>query len=173
MGWRNRQQPHRFADFRDVQRRLPAFSKDGKLLAAASWDTRLVKVWDVAGGTEVHSWQDTPMCAVAFRPDGKVLAAGHGDGTISLWDLVEGKKQRTLRGHTALVECLKFTPDGQTLVSSADDGTLRVWNTVWQRAKEVIPLGPPNRRLVMDLDPSGRYVSLAGNSPVIYVLRLP
>ena len=149
------------------------FSSDGKLLAAASWDKNCVKVWNVASGAEVHSWQDTSMTAIAFRPDGQVLVTGHKDGSISVWDLAEGKKKRTLKGHLAQVQSLKFTPDGKTLVSSGHDGVIRLRNPEVKRPTEVIPLGPANQRLVMDLDPSGRYVIAAGHGPVIYVLRLP
>ena len=162
---------HRFADLGEVQHCIPAFSKDGKLLAAAS--QRQLKVWEVPTGAEVHSWQDNLMCAVAFRPDGKLVATGHSDGTIGLWDLVEGKKKRTLHGHLAQVQCLKFTPDGKSLVSSGNDGTIRVWNPEHPRAREIIPLGPANRPLIFDLDSSGRYLFAAGHCSVIFILRLP
>jgi WD40 repeat protein len=151
-----------------------AFSQDGKLLAVASQDKEgSVKVWNVASGAEIHSWKDTAMTAAVFRPDGQVLVTGHSDGTISVWDLAEGKKKRTLRGHAAQVQSLKFIPDGKTLISSGHDGTIRLWNPDWERARQVIALGPAHQRLVMDLDPSGKYLFAAGHGPAIYVLRLP
>jgi formylglycine-generating enzyme required for sulfatase activity/WD40 repeat protein/serine/threonine protein kinase len=149
-----------------------AFSGDGKLLAAASWDKDCLKIWNVASGAEVHSWQDTSLTAVAFRADGQVVAAGHKDGTISVWDLGEGQKKRTLTGHLAQVQSLKFSPDGQTLFSSGHDGQVRVWNPQFERAQQVIPVGPANQRLLLDLDPSGQFAVAAGHGPVIYVLRL-
>ena len=33
------------------------------------------------------------VLSVAFSPDGKVLASGHGDGRIQLWDIKTGKSQ--------------------------------------------------------------------------------
>jgi WD40 repeat protein len=71
------------------------------------------------------------------------------------------------------VQAVKFTPDGKTLVSSSHDGTIRLWNPDWERARQVIALGRPNQRIVIDLDRSGKYLIAAGESPVIYVLRLP
>jgi WD40 repeat protein len=147
-----------------------AFSTDGRFLATAG---DAVKVWDVASGAEVHSFKDTPTWAVTFSPDGKRLATGHHDGTVGLWDLVAGKKQRTLRGHSAPVQSVRFTPDGRTLVSSGPDGTVRVWDPEVERARQVIPLGPPNHRLVIDLDPSGKYLVAGGLSPLVFMLRLP
>ena len=94
-------QVHRFPQM-GVCLDRPAFSRDGKLVAAATTDTKCVKVWDVASGEEVASWTDTkPMCAVALSPDGRLLAAGHHDGAISLWDVAEkGRKKRTWEGHS-------------------------------------------------------------------------
>src|SRR5262249_10383983 len=68
----------------------------------------------------------TPMQAVVFSPDGKLLAFGGDGGAITLWD-VPGKKARaTLSGlHTHLLS-LAFSPDGKTLASS---GPQRQGNT--------------------------------------------
>ena len=41
------------------------------------------------------------------------------------------------------------------------------------RARGVIPLGPANQPLTFDSDPSGKYLVAAGQSPMIFVLRLP
>jgi len=171
----NGKEIHRFPNIGDGCLDRPAFSADGKLLAAATHQTKTVKVWDVASGEEVHCWEDVPMCAVALSPDGRLLAAGHFDGTISLWDLsAKVRKKRTLGGHAARVNVLRFTPDGKTLVSSSDDGTIRLWDPERQRSlRELIQLGPAKRRLVIELDPSGKYLFAAGDSPLIYVLRLP
>jgi WD40 repeat protein len=119
-------QVHRFPALGDAPAAL-AFSPGGDRLAVACWQARC-KVWDVTTGAEVHSRNDAPMFAVAFQPRGQFLATGHGDGSITLWDLARGRKQRTLKGHTGQVRSWKFTPDGKTLVSSAVDGTIRRWN---------------------------------------------
>jgi WD40 repeat protein len=148
-----------------------AFSPDGKFLATATQYTKLVKVWNVQTGAEVHSWEDDPMDCVAFSPDGRLLATGHENGVISVWDLARKARVRTLRGHTGPVK-MQFTPDGKTLVSTALDGTLRVWDWDREQAREVIPVGPPDKFLFFDLDPSGKYAIAGGQNQVLFVLRL-
>jgi WD40 repeat protein len=44
----------------------------------------------VKGGKNTATgWQ---VLAVAFSPDGKMLASGNGDGTIKLWDVATAKQ---------------------------------------------------------------------------------
>jgi WD40 repeat protein len=66
--------------------------------------------------------------ALAFRPDGGLLATACGSG-IALWDVGEGALIGTLRGHEGSVSDLAFSADGKSLVSgSQEDGTIRVWD---------------------------------------------
>jgi WD40 repeat protein len=151
-----------------------AFSLEGGFLASCNEEKKRVTIWNATTGNESCSWEvQSAMRVSAFDPHGKVLATGHEDGSILLWDTATGQKIRALAGHSARIDALKFTPDGKTLVSSGDDGTLRLWNPEHPRAREIISLGPANRPLVFDLDPSGKYLFAAGQAPVIFILRRP
>src|SRR5207253_473760 len=55
--------------------------------------------------------------AVAYSPDGAILASAGCDRTIRLWDVRNGHVIRTLHGHTDDVEAIQFSPDGQQLLS--------------------------------------------------------
>ena len=73
------------------------------------------------------------MNAVAFSPDGKLLASGDRENLVTLWEAATGRKVRELRGHTNWIRCLGFSPDGATLASGGTDGTLRLWETATGR----------------------------------------
>src|SRR5262245_50936108 len=54
--------------------------------------------------------------AVAFSPDGKLLASGGFDNTIKLWEVGTGRMLRTL---VCKVKSIAFSPDGRTLASAS------------------------------------------------------
>ncbi len=70
----------------------------------------------------------SPVNAVAFSPDGRLLVSASADHSVRLWDLVTGKPLRILVGHSAWVLGIDFSPDGRLLASGAEDKTLRLWD---------------------------------------------
>jgi WD40 repeat protein len=79
--------------------------------------------------------------AVAFSPDGRVLAsAGAGNpyfdnpnagpvpGEVILRDFASGSILHTLRGHPHNVVALAFSPDGKRIATGGLDNTVKVWD---------------------------------------------
>jgi WD40 repeat protein len=64
---------------------------------------------------------------VAFSPDGKILAAGSSDGSITLWDSASGDLLRSIPAHARAVTALEFSPDGHWLASGSLDASVRLW----------------------------------------------
>ncbi len=114
-----------------------AYSPDGKWLALAGPDP-VIRLWDAETGVEVRqlTGHASVARAVAFSPDGTLLASGDGEvgrgdpGEVRLWDVASGVCLRTLRGHTEPVYAVTFSPDSTRLVSSGADHTVKLWDLV-------------------------------------------
>jgi WD40 repeat protein len=90
-----------------------------------------VKTWDLATGRVLDLPGHTGVVrGLACSPDGRRLATGSGDRTITLWDTTTGEEVFTLGGHTAGVICVAFSPDGRRIASGGWDRTVQVWDTV-------------------------------------------
>ena len=68
------------------------------------------------------------ILAVAFRPDGKLLAMGDTDGYIRLWNVETGEQTATWQGHEDWVRTVAFSPNGKLLASGSEDKTIRLWH---------------------------------------------
>jgi WD40 repeat protein len=101
------------------------FSPDGKTVATGGQydhsDSKQrsgeIKLWDVQTGQERATLRGhaSAIAALAFSPDGKLLATGAGDNAVKVWDLEVGKETLSDRSADHGVGCVAFSSDGKTL----------------------------------------------------------
>lgn len=103
-----------------------AISPDGTLIAIgnqaglALWHVGSRKfVWKVA--------QSTLIKCMAFSPDGKLLATGGDERTVTVRHVSNGTVQHELHSHRTRIRAVHFSADSRTL-ASASDGVLKLWH---------------------------------------------
>src|SRR5262249_23136966 len=106
-----------------------ALSSGGEVLAQVLQDrTSTIHIWDTTRGEKISSFNPGVYgAAVAFSPDGKILAhwAYYDRNRLCrLWDVSAGKVLRTLAEGDEKTEHVAFAPDGKTLVQAVDSGRL-------------------------------------------------
>lgn len=104
----------------DVDSAHFALSADGRLLAGAVRDARLVKIWDLSG--RLLSSLDLPRAtwSVAFSPDGRQLAADSDGGPLLVWDTRTGERLASLSAPCLPPQSeLQWSGDGRRLITSS------------------------------------------------------
>jgi WD40 repeat protein len=156
-----------------------AFAPDGQTLATcgeAEDALPAVNLWDLRSG---HRRGLPPMDrgkvfwpALAFSPDGKMLAVGCGRPNLPtnpadaewagvlLFDLATGTRTAQLTGHPGVVHNVAFTPDGKTLVSGDFRQTVKVWDLASRQARVSYRAGIP-----MALSPDGNTLAAMADGP--------
>ena len=116
-----------------------AFSPDGQVVASSTFEGDIC-LWDAKSGKSAgclappRNRGGKTVLAIAFAPNGKVLAAAEqpdlsGDGAcVSLWELATGHVRLQLAGHQGDVNSLAFAGSSRFLVSGSDDSTCLVWD---------------------------------------------
>jgi WD40 repeat protein len=97
----------------------PDFSRLAVVVGPEIW------VWDWRAGELLY--QQPGSGAVAFSPDGTLLASAFSDNRVQLLKASDGSQLRVLTGHTETINSIAFSPDGLRLVSAGYDGVVRIW----------------------------------------------
>jgi WD40 repeat protein len=110
----------------------PAFSPDGRLLAAGSgleYRIYATGTWQLLHAVPVRFKQRGVQGALAFSPDSSILAITDGDSVLRLVDPSTAAMLATLESPTtAKIQTMRFTPDGRRLCVSRWDATIEFWD---------------------------------------------
>lgn len=134
-------------------------------------------VFEVATGRRINRMAIMELREIeslAFSPDGKLLATGHQDGQIILWDMPLGATHRVLSPPTSelaspWVMAVQFLADGMSLVSiNRERGEIHVWDLATGKARLIgahqtkdAPHGTSSR-YIMAASPDGKLIASAG-----------
>jgi WD40 repeat protein len=139
---------------------LSLFAIVGAALAALFWRSSREPLMTLYGHHDkVH--------AVAYSPDGQLLASGGSDNKARLWNAVTSEPSGEL-DHAGPVLGLDFSPSGDLLATIDSDRTVKLWNVADRTLRSTLR----NRRqpLLIAFSPDGK--QLVCHSPKANALTL-
>ena len=102
-------------------------SPDGKWLAGQE-NADIVLLPVDSGQQRVVLGRHAGAHALAFSPNGALLAVAFADHTTVLWDVAKREQLNTLRGHREKVFAVAFSPDSEWIATGGLDYTTRIWD---------------------------------------------
>ncbi|MHB1423675.1 MAG: sigma-70 family RNA polymerase sigma factor [Gemmataceae bacterium] len=172
-----------------------AFSTDGRLLASSDTKSPKIRLLDVTSGKQVrqldlsdpkahkNNWVDPN--AVAFSPDGRLLAAsgrtGFGGSRVAIWETATGKElphltrimndpaQKDEPNHSPGVSMFEsksispkvvFSPNGRMMVKNGRPKTIAIWETATGRQRLLLK-GHEESTVCVAFAPDGRTLASA------------
>ncbi|MGA4846156.1 helix-turn-helix domain-containing protein [Streptomyces sp. G5(2025)] len=118
-----------------------------------------------------------PLTGVAITSDGRLLAAGGADATVTLWALSKAPPRRLLSLPAGgAVSALAISPDAGTLAAVTEQGGVRVWDLTRRDRPVLVPeatgghhRGPVNG---VAFSPDGRTLATAGDDHTVRLWRV-
>jgi hypothetical protein len=112
------------------------FSKDGRMLVTQDSNSIFRLMETSTGKTRLQfKAPENQHFNIALSPGSKTLALGcwgfdrHGsaDGTVELWDILNGQKLYVFHGHHGWINSVNFSSDGCRLLSGSYDTTALIY----------------------------------------------
>jgi WD40 repeat protein len=133
------------------------------LLATVGTDGQAI-IWDVNTGDQILKYQnEDALTAVAFSPDGKLLAFGNAQwnnlyqgGVVKLMDVVSGEILQEWTGIAGWTFALAFSPDGKNLALGTTMSDFRIMDV--ESGAQVHKPDATNAEIRILYTPDGKYL---------------
>lgn len=147
-----------------------AFTPDGQTMISGGKDTAVV-FWDMTDTTPTSRifFTANPVNTLSVSSDGNLLATGHDNGNIILWDIdLRRPFNEPLRNHDSAIQTLIFSPDNKILASAGTDSRIHLWDTATRQPIGQPLIGHNGTVWTLAFTPDGNYlVSGAGDGQIL------
>ena len=139
---------------------------------ATSGSDGAVALWDIKERCQTCVF-GRGTTAMAFHPDGNLLATSGLMRTVQVWSMPGGELITELPGQTEAVTCVAYSPDGRWLATGGDDQIVRLWDGAKHTLAAAVPLDTQVKALCFSANGGSLYTAnVQGGSYQLSVERM-
>lgn len=125
-----------------------------------SWEWRYLKRLCHAASATLRVNAGKQANALAFSPDGSIVATAGANGNVILWEVPSGRRLRSIPGRTGGTYGLAFNlPDGTVVAAAGGDGTIRLYEVATGREVAAIRTERGREALAVAFSPDGATIA--------------
>lgn len=134
-----------------------------------------VQVWSVEDGSLIHDLgiaDSGGIFAVAFSPDGTLVAAGGRAARTTVWNAQTAEQIARLVGHQEYIIDLAIHPDNTRIATASHDNSVKLWELA--RGREIMTVHHfPDERFLLGtgFSRSGREIYAVVSDGTVHVAR--
>ncbi len=92
------------------------------------------------------------MRALAFSPDGRMLAAAGQDGRLAIWEIATGRQIHLIQADRRRVRSVEFSPDSAKIATGGEGLNVTVWDVLTGQPLYSLPSRPGKVLSMLFLD---------------------
>ena len=108
------------------------WSNDSQLFASCALD-KTVRFWDIREHKSINilsaiQYADINDIAVFSKANNTIIAVGHTDGLMTIWDFSKQCVIKEIYEHNEQIRSVAFSPDGKYLLSGSFDAKIKIYD---------------------------------------------
>lgn len=148
---------------------------------AVTGDPTISRLWHLDPAGEPHPAglldATSPGLTAAFGAGGRLLAVGHADGTVTVWDVADSDrpgKTTTPPVSPAAVRAVAFSPAAPVLATAGDDFRTRLWDLSNPRSPALLTTLEPQQATIRTavFSPDGQQLAVGSDDHSVQIWQV-
>jgi class 3 adenylate cyclase/GTPase SAR1 family protein len=131
-------------------------------------DDAVIRTWSIDSGDLVGTFRTAHGRVLALAGDGRILATGHRDGSLELWNMLSGTLLRAINAHAKDTLAVALHPGAELVATGSSDQTVKLWDVTTGQLRRTLE-GHTKAVESVTFSADGLLLASKGNDDVIRI----